>query len=400
MTHRRGKEEKRVVGMVFTALLVALSLRGTYFHNHHASRVALVSENVRSRCFVQPDYSEYCILENACVSRAGLLVPVALQRLKYEGFGISTQTNLPTVNLSKFHQLPLRAYINLLVDPVVFSRALRGDTTSGIFLIAPDDKKGNNPFHFAQSAMFAFHESLWVNDYKQYSTAIIFRQRPLPGSWVDGLTEQLFGKMKVIYSDELATPLCGKKVYVPGTTVGMLQGPYEAHLFRSRVYSNLGIKPKILNRAHLRVTILERVKRRVTNVDEITQILEERRLSYRSVQLDLLSFKEQVTLMSETDLLIAAHGADLTNVMFMQQESAVLELFPSEVWYYELYGKIARNSGLFYTYALGDQVHTSATSIAECFESACLTELKRDFKVPSDRLRTSLKHALSLLGSL
>ena len=102
--------------------------------------------------------------------------------------------------------------------------------------------------------------------------------------------------------------------------------------------------------------------------------------------------------MSETDLLISSHGADLTNVIFMQRESAVIELFPSTVWHYELYAKIARNAGLFHTYALGDQTHAITKTIAECFESACLTELKRDFMIPPERFRTSLDHALSLLG--
>lgn len=359
----------------------------------------VTSQRTNSSCFTTPDYDEYCVLEDVCVTRGGLLVSTALTTLKSDGHEISRLSNLPTVDMSKFHQLPLRAYVDVKVDPVTFARALNKNHTSNLFVIAPDDKRGANPFHFAQSAMFFFHSALRTPENSDSSSVvIIFRQRPPAQSWIDSLTQQIFGDVRVVYGDELTSPICARRVVVAGTMIGLLQGPYDAQLFRDRVYGNLKINPKRINRADLRVTLIDRKKRRVTNVGELQEILDERRLWYKTVRLDTLSFKEQVSLMSETDLLISSHGADLTNVIFMQRESAVIELFPSTVWYYELYAKIARNAGLFHTYALGDQTHAVTKTIAECFESACLTELKRDFMIPPERFRTSLDHALSLLG--
>ena len=47
-----------------------------------------------------------------------------------------------------------------------------------------------------------------------------------------------------------------------------------------------------------------------------------------SICFEDLSFSEQVTLMSETKLIIASHGAGLTNINFLQANSAVIELSP------------------------------------------------------------------------
>ena len=47
-----------------------------------------------------------------------------------------------------------------------------------------------------------------------------------------------------------------------------------------------------------------------------------------SVCLEDFSFKEQVTLMQRTRLLISIHGAGLTNMMFMQEGGTVIEILP------------------------------------------------------------------------
>ncbi|KAK9166237.1 hypothetical protein Scep_001428 [Stephania cephalantha] len=49
---------------------------------------------------------------------------------------------------------------------------------------------------------------------------------------------------------------------------------------------------------------------------------------FRVAHSNNLSFCEQVRLMSETDILISPHGAQLTNMFFMDKNSSVMEFFP------------------------------------------------------------------------
>lgn len=56
---------------------------------------------------------------------------------------------------------------------------------------------------------------------------------------------------------------------------------------------------------------------------------------------------EQVTTFANLDILIAAHGAGLTNLIFMTPNSFVFELFPPK-WQYACYRRLAENVGLLY----------------------------------------------------
>ena len=56
---------------------------------------------------------------------------------------------------------------------------------------------------------------------------------------------------------------------------------------------------------------------------------------------------EQIALFANLDILVAAHGAGVTNIIFMTPNSFVIELFPPK-WQYACYRRLAENMGLLY----------------------------------------------------
>jgi hypothetical protein len=115
--------------------------------------------------------------------------------------------------------------------------------------------------------------------------------------------------------------------------------------------------PNGQNRCSLNVTFLNRkpdvrhpsraLGRYIPNIPELRRAL--RRLAQRdarikikvhSLRLDGRSMRWQINAMQKTDLLVAGHGAALTNMIFMRGESSVLELQPF-AYYPDTYRKIA-----------------------------------------------------------
>lgn len=69
--------------------------------------------------------------------------------------------------------------------------------------------------------------------------------------------------------------------------------------------------------------------RSIVNEDAMIEALRATGLAVNVVyNIGKRSFAEQVRLMSETGVLVAAHGAALLNAMFLPQHSVVVEIFP------------------------------------------------------------------------
>lgn len=66
------------------------------------------------------------------------------------------------------------------------------------------------------------------------------------------------------------------------------------------------------------------------NQDQLVAILRKRypQADVSSINLEELPLKEQIEVMQNTSLLVAMHGSAFANMIFMPQNSAVLELFP------------------------------------------------------------------------
>ncbi|CAD5962454.1 UDP-N-acetylglucosamine--peptide N-acetylglucosaminyltransferase [Planktothrix tepida] len=79
--------------------------------------------------------------------------------------------------------------------------------------------------------------------------------------------------------------------------------------------------------------------RNVINQDELFQCLKP--LNFESVVLETLSFSEQVELMATASVVIAPHGAGLSNIVFCQPRTKIIELFHPD--YVPIYYRLISN---------------------------------------------------------
>ena len=95
---------------------------------------------------------------------------------------------------------------------------------------------------------------------------------------------------------------------------------------KTEMYSLLNIIPTTTPTKKIYISRKKAQRRKISNEIELEIFL--KKYDIKSVCFEDLSFSEQVTLMSETKLIIASHGAGLTNINFLQAKSAVIELSP------------------------------------------------------------------------
>lgn len=102
--------------------------------------------------------------------------------------------------------------------------------------------------------------------------------------------------------------------------------PDSYEWLQKTIYKNFNITPSIDNKNE-RIYISRSLanSRKIINTTEVETILQE--YNFRSYSLEELSFREQVTLFAKAEAVVAPHGAGLTNLMFAQPGTFVLELF-------------------------------------------------------------------------
>jgi len=77
------------------------------------------------------------------------------------------------------------------------------------------------------------------------------------------------------------------------------------------------------------ITVIKRVgKREYAEHSELVSSLKSFNMPVREAVMELLPFKEQISLMQDTVVLIGPHGAGHTNMLFMAPGSTVVELYP------------------------------------------------------------------------
>ena len=91
--------------------------------------------------------------------------------------------------------------------------------------------------------------------------------------------------------------------------------------------------------------------RRIINEDEIIELLT--KFGFQSVRLESMSVTEQASLLANAQIIISPHGGGLTNLVFCQPGTKVIEIF-SPNYIYSCYWLISNLVGLEYYYLLGE----------------------------------------------
>ena len=89
--------------------------------------------------------------------------------------------------------------------------------------------------------------------------------------------------------------------------------------------------------------------RKISNEDEITPLLNH--YGFERIVLDNMSVTDQASLFQAAEIVVAPHGAGLTNIMFCSPKTKIVEIFhPYNVWGH--YYCLSKSCGLDYTYMI------------------------------------------------
>jgi len=174
------------------------------------------------------------------------------------------------------------------------------------------------------------------------------------------------------------TLLFCRKVIFPKRDTGM--SPWKAAYLREK----LGVAGKPRGKKRIYVNRGGAPRRRVLNEAAVEKLLKGH--GFESVNPGALSFADQVALFAEAEIVVGAHGAGLTNAVFMGPGGAVVELTHDKrvVWTYH---EVAGAANLNYACIVGDAVVNDKNDDI----------LFADFSVDLEALETAVKAAIAAL---
>ena len=167
--------------------------------------------------------------------------------------------------------------------------------------------------------------------------------------------------------------------FAPPTSKTGHSSPHAVAWFRHRVNQELGLGVAAAKR---RVFVSRRLadRRRIVNESDVVACLQQ--YGFETFTTEALSFRDQAALFADAEVVVANHGAGLTNVMFMPPGAKVIEIFEPGLIHY-CYWTLSEAAGLEYWYFVGDAVPTSRYPT------------QADVFVPLDKLERTLQAALA-----
>lgn len=134
--------------------------------------------------------------------------------------------------------------------------------------------------------------------------------------------------------------------FTPHTSWSGRSNPEAVSWLRERILSGSSISSQ---RGGRRLFISRRLarQRRITNEADIETLL--RKYSFETVTCEEMTFREQVALFAQAEMVVASHGAGLTNLLWAATGGRVLEIFePGYAWNAFVYWTLCDALGLGY----------------------------------------------------
>jgi hypothetical protein len=147
----------------------------------------------------------------------------------------------------------------------------------------------------------------------------------------------------------LIRPRYNQRIYV--------EKPEDAHALRRLVLPDSLIEERKGNGKPLQIGLLQRTRSRViTNLDEIQSALQAALPDANITQSFLLDFsiREQAEFFATQNVIIAAHGAALTNALFITPGTIVVQLYPKWYFFQSLDPLIEQVGGIAIDWFVGD----------------------------------------------
>ena len=168
-----------------------------------------------------------------------------------------------------------------------------------------------------------------------------------------------------------------KTLIVPSATSEPFPSKWACNFLRNKFLSRT---TKIYKKNYIYISRKKASKRNVINEEELVTFLES--CGFGTVILENLSFLEQVALFSQAKVIVAPHGAGLTNLVFCSPGTKVIEIIPPSIELV-LYQLICHHCNLKYYYVISDEPNDSSKLRPNC----------RDIIVNLNRLSNAMKFA-------
>lgn len=154
------------------------------------------------------------------------------------------------------------------------------------------------------------------------------------------------------------TIFVNKLIHIPSISP---TGNYRPELMvnmrkRFQNYYNISFKNK-----KVFITRTKALKRKILNENELVPFFEHNNIQI--IAMEDLNFKEQYTIVAEADLLISLHGAGLTHMLWMNENSKILEIRSQNDSKNNCYFSLASDLNLKYYYFLADKTDNKSTQL-------------------------------------
>jgi capsular polysaccharide biosynthesis protein len=168
--------------------------------------------------------------------------------------------------------------------------------------------------------------------------------------------------------------------FIPPPTITRFDDPEVAQWLSARLRAAFAGTSSVAGRQPLRLYV-SRAKaacRRVVNEEEILALL--RPLGFEVICAEDLSLARQASCFAQAEVVVAPHGAGLTNLYFSSPGTKVIEILFEPVEFRTCYWSLCEALGMEYIYTMGDAVENKAG-------------LEKDIRLPPSKLATALNLA-------
>ena len=306
---------------------------------------------------------------------------------------------------------PLDSNVRSIKEPVKASSLQNGH----ILYLHP--RQYTNIFHILEGTSVILRIVLHPELFPRISSIIVAMQpHQDPNSWTSQFEDLLLEVFPRPHRPSYLRPQRGEhgglcdsaavvaKAWETSGTGSFIGEPLGGDLLRAVAYRQAGFRFERKRRGDkLDLLMIKRLgKRKLLNHDEVAAMI---RTDFASdvdlneVTLEGKSGKEQIELFMKVDILLAAHGAGMTNLIFMVPDSFVYELFPPE-WRFACYQRLASNMRLQYRKDMakgkrGSQCDRNEKSVACLYAGT----RDRDFTMEPSVVNNGIKEAISKVWS-
>ncbi|KAH9330943.1 hypothetical protein KI387_003051, partial [Taxus chinensis] len=213
----------------------------------------------------------------------------------------------------------------------------------GLTFVSDNYYDYNNPWH-SLTALAGFASWYKGNECASPDRLVLYHWGELVktmGSWISNIMHASLGRHVEVDSLEHGDgPVCFEKAVVTRQGLGPMSLDKRILLFdlircKARKFCNVSAGQRFINGVQVvNLTLLARTgSRSFRNESVVLNALEKecRKVAgcnFRIVHIANLSFCDQISVMSMTDILATVHGAQLTDMIFMDKNSSVMEMFP------------------------------------------------------------------------